>query len=313
MEIIPFRIKEIVNMNWQEDGNSPARLRLLLSNAIKVYKKDAACAIERDLELLSWSAIQDKISTALVVLKVIGEAPLPKHPDLYLNGDAVVVVDKLRIDHYWEHIIFPNLSDIYGYLVSTVLHFCEIKRKGLSFKVTEGSGDTPSSAGFAHHQILGLLQRCLRTILVFLKRGLIANKISGSLEDSESNLQLNKNLNELGRILCGFMNDPVEIGLDIRGNVGLAISYLILYKLKGRKSDSVKFFEEIFKSENHPMKLNGSENEILEIVAHTASKDFNRIGLAIGILCSMDFGDTDVDLTDLMFFISKNILDMDHG
>ncbi|CAL8123751.1 unnamed protein product [Orchesella dallaii] len=244
------------------------------------------------------------ISSILSYLKLLSEI-IPPVQSKETKNEALE-------DTFWNEIIEPVCKDILDFINSFVLQRClNCLSSSISASAPAQNGVVEVSSygtGFAFHQQLGLLQKGLRILLIYLKRA-----TSNLTENTEK--KLDKSMLEIVRVLCVLMNPKTkedgldfDVGLDIRCNIGIAISYSISYAYYPNKSHIESFFNSIFTQQksNEDELLSDIERGILEIT----DTDVNRLSLAFGILNTWLEQEPN---KDIFLNIGKNVLDIEHG
>lgn len=304
-------MKELSNVKWETEPLTADKFKALVRDMLKSYGQDIAS------QLLETSNIQDKITNALIVLKVLAETPHPK-AELELevddSNDKQQLINTMKPrDLFWDMIITPNLHDTYHYLAQ-VIQYCYKNLQKFSCTLLIENRDhyqSTSSTGFARHQLLGLLQKAVKTLLVFMKRDLI------NVSSSDGAFEREDSVNYLGESLCEFVNSDADMGIDIRCSIGLAITGLVLYRFKGWNQNVVTYFEKLFDGSDYLPSLEKEEKkdvvDLLENVRRITSKDVNKISVATGILCYVEVEDVSINVAELIYLIAKHIMDLDHG
>jgi hypothetical protein len=274
---------------------------------------------------------ENDISSTLVFLKALAETHVLKQErnikgnladdktnNKKTDDDGLILSVGVE-DEFWNTVISPNLADIYGFFRSVLLGYCK-KKLSESLITTCSSNNSYSSesdsssttntisrGGFAHHQLLGLLQKGLRTFLVFVKRSVL-NSSSGGVNNG-NNVKNLEAAESVGFELCEFLSDSIDVGLDIRCNIGLALVYIAALKLGGSDKRFAMFCEEIF----DPGEKFGSEDKLLKRILSLCGKDVNRISFAVGVLNCLTPREGHEEYSKLMFKVGRNILEIDHG
>ncbi|ODN04552.1 Thyroid adenoma-associated protein [Orchesella cincta] len=244
--------------------------------------------------------LEGDISNVLTYLKLVSEISPPAQP---------IGVGTLE-DTFWNEIIEPVCTDILDFLNVTVFKRC------LSFLSTaktiqnqNGEADVSTlGTGFAFHQQLGILQKGVRVLLVYLKRATMNLN-----EDTEK--KLTRSLNEILKVMCRLMNPngkgdscDFDIGLDIRCNIGIATCHSIMYIQFPDISRIQSFFKCMFSAvpTSKSELLSDVENDVLD----TVTLDVNRLALAFGMLNTWLEHEPD---KELFFDIGRNVLEIEHG
>jgi len=252
------------------------------------------------------------VTNCLVFLKAVAETQpnLKKSPSQEKNefGESKVAGFK---DTFWTDVTYPMLPEIYTFFSTVCLQYCHRK---LGDAIMTSSGDDHeviARGGFAHHHLLGVLQKGLRTLLVFLKKDISSKDCRSAEIRSESLIAVE----DLGNKLCEFLDESMDVSLDIRCNMGLALVYISVLKLNGRWDEFERLCERIFRhrEDSTPNCITNFPDPFFdEICRLAAQKDLNRISIAVGVLNCLNSQET-LNFTGLMFMIGQNILDIDHG
>lgn len=301
MHALLFRLKTIGcwsadAVNCKERKQELVRIRSILQKPLK------------ESTITSASLSDNSVSILLSYLKLLSETCPPAKPTLQ-NAEN----DAQLEDYYWSGIIRPIFADILKFL-NVVFQRCFGKLNSPSS--SGGVYISHHGTGFAFHQQLGILQKGVRTFLVYMKR-LLTNLNS----NVEQNSDITQSILNIFREFCALMipaatpfydiKTDFDIGLDIRCNIGVGFCYLLCFLRYPDAARIQSFFNLPFTNYsdvdvNVLNSLMDLEKEVLNVV----KSDVNKIALAFGILNTWLEDKHD---PTLYYIIGSNVLSIQHG
>lgn len=230
-------------------------------------------------------------------------------------------------DLVWMAILEPITPGVFEFLNSIAIDH-------LKAFFTEPNDGKPTvdqagkGKGFTHHHLMGVLKRLVSAGLAFMKR------IKNTECSGKFSAQINPLIGRLTSVLCLFLQsavpcdktdplglprkmDVVEMGIDIRCNIGLFISYSLLLLSDSDKDVFYQAFMKFFTfgktntTVSYSDKFQLVEQDILSI----SSAEVNRIGLVFGFLGAVDIITLEkcAILEELVFKMTSDLVEINYG